>query len=103
MAPSEPVFLATTPSGLWALDSVSRLAHRTVGTLVFLPEETLYLGTSEHYWIGSRRVNGWNPETLLTLSSDRGMRALYSQCHRIPSGSDSCCAKHPRDERIAPE
>ncbi len=43
-----------------------RLAHRTLGTLVFLPEETLYLGTSKHYRIGSRRVNGWNPETLLT-------------------------------------
>jgi hypothetical protein len=57
MAPSEPVFLATTPSGLWALDSVYRSAHRTVGTLVFLPEETLDLGTSKHYWVVSVRVN----------------------------------------------
>ena len=57
MAPSEPAFIATTPSGLWALDSVSRLAHRTVGTLVFLPEETLDLGTSKHYWVVSVRVN----------------------------------------------
>jgi len=57
MAPSEPVFAATTPSGLWALDSVYRSAHRPLGTLVFLPEETLYLGTSKHYWVVSVQVN----------------------------------------------
>ncbi len=57
MAPSEPVFVATTPSGLWALDSVYRSAHQTLGTLVFLSEETIYLGTSKHYSVVSVRVN----------------------------------------------
>ena len=43
LASSRPLFVATTPSGLWALDSVYRLAHKQVVRYCFYPGERFTL------------------------------------------------------------